>query len=406
MLEYRIILKIPYFIGENMNNTEKYKGQTVGVILYVLLSGDRHTDELKEIIDTKFSEVKIGTLYSIISRMKAQDLIVEYRASSNDGSRRKYYKISENGRKVYGESYFELFKDAEPLVKEVEEEIKNEPKKPEIDNVFLEYVKKAESEDFTGDIDFSSVVIEKKAEVIEQKPVQAVEQEQVIIKPQELNLPEQHPVDFDSLVGSEYEYNSVLNKLFPKANSQIADATQESVEIQENDPTDFTNVYEFSERENVKIRTSSDTNRYQGTKILDRKLKFHASLIILGLSIIEYLILSLIFIGSVPFSLANLGKISAIFGSFAILMLVIYLLGLKHTGKDLPKFINVYEIALAITIAFTIITFAVASIRGIDYQNANQVFNMLVLPITMSVNCPIYVTTVHLLSSLDFYQTV
>ena len=86
-----------------------------------------------------------------------------------------------------------------------------------------------------------------------------------------------------------------LNKLFPKSNATYEPEIEQPVaEIQENTSTDFTNVYEFSEQENIKIRTSSDTNRYQGTKILVNKLRFHSSLITLALSIIEYLILSLI----------------------------------------------------------------------------------------------------------------
>ncbi|MBR6737563.1 MAG: helix-turn-helix transcriptional regulator [Clostridia bacterium] len=393
-----------------MNNTEKFKGQTVGIILFILQSGDRHTDELKELIDSKFSEVKIGTLYSIIARMKTQNLISEYRASSNDGSRRKYYKITNDGAKLYDSDYKELFSDVEPIEQKavIKETPASQKEESETENVFLEYVKKGSESDFAGDIDFSNVVIEKPTPQPLPEPEIETKPEPLYVSNDEIAVQNEHPVDFDSLVSSEYEYKSVLNKLFPKANSNY-DFTEETAvteAVESETSTDFTDIYEFSERENIKIRTSGDTNRYQGTKILANKLRFHASVITLVLSVLEFLILSLIFASSVPFNGAMLGRIAIIFGAFVAVMFIVYVLDPSSAVKDLPKFINAFEIALVITIATAIITFAVGSINGIDYLNANQVLNGLVLPIVMSVNCPLYVTTVELLSKLDIYHTV
>ena len=78
-----------------MESNEKFRGQTDGIILFILSKGERHADELKVIIDEYFAGVKIGTLYSIIARLKTQNLISEYRASSINGSRRKYFKLTD-----------------------------------------------------------------------------------------------------------------------------------------------------------------------------------------------------------------------------------------------------------------------------------------------------------------------
>ena len=111
-----------------MGNHEILKGQTDGIILFILSKSNRHTDELKQIIDEKFSTVKIGTLYSVITRLKTQKLISEYRASSLDGSRRKYYQLTDYdineinnlsigadafyNVKEYAEQYFEFLETA------------------------------------------------------------------------------------------------------------------------------------------------------------------------------------------------------------------------------------------------------------------------------------------------------
>ena len=98
-----------------MENLEKTRNQTDGLILYILSKGLRHIDELKQIIDEKFSTVKIGTLYSIITRLKTQKYITETRASSVDGSRRKYFSLTDLGRKVYEEKYSTAFSNVEVL---------------------------------------------------------------------------------------------------------------------------------------------------------------------------------------------------------------------------------------------------------------------------------------------------
>ena len=59
-----------------MDFNESVRRSTNSIILFILKNGDRHTDELKEIIDETFDSVKIGTLYSIIARMKAQVLMM------------------------------------------------------------------------------------------------------------------------------------------------------------------------------------------------------------------------------------------------------------------------------------------------------------------------------------------
>lgn len=396
-----------------MNNPEKFRGQTNSIILFVLLSGDRHTDELKEIIDSRFSEVKIGTLYSIISRMKTQGYIAEYRASSNDGSRRKYYKITDSGRKLYDSEYAHLFEYESPIVDAEVETTKQTVQDDENENVYLKYVKKAESSDFSGDIDFSNVVIDEDEPAQETTPTTETQEPEIEYAITEQNVVnsdviEPEGVDYDSLVRSNYEYKSVLNKLFPKENKVYVETeTNIETEIKQQDkPADFTDIYEFSEKENIKIRTSGDTNRYQGTKILANKLRFHSAIVTLLVAILEYFALTLIFSGSVEFSSATLGKIALIFGIFAVVMGIVYILNTSYSVKDLPKFINALEIALILTISIAIISFAVASIKSVDYHDTAAIFDNIILPCVMSANIPLYTAIVQILSKLEFYQSI
>lgn len=411
-----------------MSFNENLRGQTNSIILFILNSGDRHTDELKEIIDEKFSTVKIGTLYSVIARMKTQGQITEYRASSSDGSRRKYYKITEAGKKLYFDEYYEMFEGITlPEKQDVEKEVKQESLVDENEELYLKYIKKAENAETYSDIDFSSVIVE------EEKPQEITKTEEVKVQKEEqltiFNSYEeeyddddvtQKGVDYDSVVSSEYEYKSVLNKLFPKSNSYNDDfgydsAFKEDVKLDVEDKveqqilpqtTQFDTIYDLSEKENIKIRTSNDTNRYQGTKILANKLRFHSAILLLIIAVLEYLLTTLIFGSSISFDGATLLKIAVIFGSFAVVMAVIYALKHTHSVKDLPKFINSIEIAIVITIGTVIIALCVASISGINMYNFSEVYDYIVLPAIMAFNLPLYVTLVQFLSKLDIYQTI
>ena len=409
-----------------MNFNENLRGQTNSIILFILINGDRHTDELKDIIDNNFTTVKIGTLYSIISRMKNQGQITEYRASSSDGSRRKYYKITELGKKIYFDEYFSLFENV--TLPEKAEKVEEETKTPEevIDEneeLYLKYIKKAETADAYGDIDFSTVTVEPEPEVENETETELYTQ---TVEPINDCVEEEvfeNEIDYDSVVSSKYEYKSVLNKLFPKSNAfenefnneyaytkstpEIEDAFEiEKPEQPKIAQTSFDTIYELSEKENIKIRTSIDTNRYQGTKILVNKLRFHSSLITLFLAVIEYLLTSLIFTNSVTFNSSTLLKISIIFGAFAVVMGIIYLLKRNDSVKDLPKFINSIELAIVIMIGIIIISLCIASINGINIYDFNQVYSSILFPSIMSINLPLFVAIEHFLSKLDYYQTV
>lgn len=413
-----------------MSFNENLRGQTNSIILFILLNGDRHTDELKEIIDERFSTVKIGTLYSVISRMKTQGQISEYRASSSDGSRRKYYKITDLGKKLFFDEYYNLF---EGITLPIKEEIKQEPVVEPIDEneeLYLKYIKKAENSDSYGDIDFSALTLEEEKQT-NSEPI--IESEIEITTPPSIfndtheddsNEIDINGVDYDSVVSSEFEYKSVLHKLFPKSNN-FADnyyndfayenhepEIKEHVNVEQDVKTSvpgeqnvFDTIYDLSQKENIKIRTSGDTNRYQGTKILANKLRFHSAILIFIVAILEYLLTTLIF-ASVSFNSSTLIKISIIFGAFTIIMGIIYALKYNHTVKDLPKFINSIELAIIVTIGTIIITLCIASINSVNMYNFNEVYSSILLPSIMAINLPLYVAIVHFLSKLEIYQTI
>lgn len=408
-----------------MENIEKFRGQTNGIILFILLGGDRHTDELKEIIDEKFSLVKIGTLYSIIARMKNQGHISEYRASSSDGSRRKYYKITELGKQCYDDEFSHLFIDVEPIFvekPEPEETIQDSPVNFEEsyenddEDVYLKYIKKTEMlESEEENIDFS--VLEDNKEEVSATYENQVEEQTPPLFVEDDDSTFKKEVDLDSVISSNYEYKSVLNKLFPKTKgvetkpydilqSVENQAEEQTPSVQQENTTDLESLFEISERENIKIRTSVDTNRYQGAKILVSKLRFHSAILTFIIAVLEFIIASLAMSGSAKFNTTAFITVLIIFGSIVAVTGIVYAIKYNYSVKDLPKLINSMEIAIILAIGVIIISVCIASISGIDLYDISKVFSSIILPTLMATNMPVYVLINHFLSKLDYYQAI
>lgn len=74
-------------------------------VLVALADGDKHGYAiLKEVTDQTLGEVQLstGTLYGIIKRLLAGGLIAEVRgaAGKNDDPRRRYYRLTPDGRET------------------------------------------------------------------------------------------------------------------------------------------------------------------------------------------------------------------------------------------------------------------------------------------------------------------
>ncbi len=82
------------------------RGHTETIILARLLNHDSYgyqiNKEIMEMTDNQY-ELKEATLYSAFRRLEQANLIVSYWGNEDVGARRRYYAITESGRKAYKE---------------------------------------------------------------------------------------------------------------------------------------------------------------------------------------------------------------------------------------------------------------------------------------------------------------
>ena len=83
------------------------RGHTDTIILKLLMSGDKYGYEITKLIRLNSSgeyELKESTMFSSLKRMEKDGAVTSYWGDESKGGRRKYYKITEKGKKVYSEN--------------------------------------------------------------------------------------------------------------------------------------------------------------------------------------------------------------------------------------------------------------------------------------------------------------
>lgn len=89
---------------ENIISSDLIRGHTDTIVLRLLSEEDMYGYQIyKTIIDRSrgLYELKEATLYSSFRRLEQQEMIVSYWGDESQGGRRKYYRITQEGRKTY-----------------------------------------------------------------------------------------------------------------------------------------------------------------------------------------------------------------------------------------------------------------------------------------------------------------
>lgn len=83
------------------------RGHTETIILARLCEKDSYGYEINKTIKEKTNnqyELKEATLYCAFKRLEEMGYITSYWGDENSGARRKYYKITDDGKKAYEKS--------------------------------------------------------------------------------------------------------------------------------------------------------------------------------------------------------------------------------------------------------------------------------------------------------------
>ena len=99
-------------------NAQFKKGALELCVLSLLTSGDRYGYELTDELSGKM-DIATGTLYLVLKRLKDDNLVSTYLKESENGPARKYYHLSDEGRKYQEElkkEWLEFAKAVEAII--------------------------------------------------------------------------------------------------------------------------------------------------------------------------------------------------------------------------------------------------------------------------------------------------
>jgi len=89
---------------DNKLTSDLLRGHTDTIILKFLGEGDKYGYEITKLVSELSNheyELKEATMYSSLKRLEADGHITSYWGDETQGGRRKYYRITESGRKQY-----------------------------------------------------------------------------------------------------------------------------------------------------------------------------------------------------------------------------------------------------------------------------------------------------------------
>ena len=88
-------------------SSDLLRGHTDTIILKLLAGGDKYGYEITKLIYEQSGreyELKEATMYSSLKRLENDGHITSYWGDESQGGRRKYYRITESGRRLYAEN--------------------------------------------------------------------------------------------------------------------------------------------------------------------------------------------------------------------------------------------------------------------------------------------------------------
>ena len=85
-------------------SSDLIRGHIDTIILKLLLSGDKYGYEIAKLVHAGSDgdyELKEATMYSSLKRLEHEGNIASYWGDERQGGRRRYYRITEQGKRTY-----------------------------------------------------------------------------------------------------------------------------------------------------------------------------------------------------------------------------------------------------------------------------------------------------------------
>ncbi len=412
-------------------SSDLIRGHIDTIILHTLIDGDKYAQQISNVIDEKSEkkyQINQATLYSSLKRLETCNYVNSYWYDA-DGGRRKFFKLTENGKKYvegnlsnwsYSRAIIDRLMDFEPetVVKIVKTPVyvQDQSAAAMLNDKKETYAEKPEQnavkttpEDVKS-TDNNSPTTSEQVQKPAEKETYAVKEDAYeanfrtilsgLIK---ANAPAPQPVVIEKKTGTIIEPITVQEEKAEEKQSfydTISDAEYQSKRDYNSEKIDFTELAASAAKEGFKIRVSSKESAVSVGRILINKTNFIASLITFVLCIVELLCVVFTCKSSVSFSPFLL--------TIMVLCLLVYpvMRGiiLRKNPYNTVSDVSADGILVSFIVLFnvTLICFAGNLIFGGDFSETKTVLLTLALPVLLTLDVVLYYAFRFFLSKTEF----
>lgn len=364
-------------------SSDLIRGHIDTIILHTLIDGDKYAQQISENIESKSeNEYKINqaTLYSSLKRLESLKHVSSYWNDSATG-RRKYFKLTETGKNYvesnlsnwsYSRAIIDKLMDCAPTPiykTEIVEKIVEVEKVVEVEKPILS--ERAEQQNITEEppktTQNEQVLAENTQEINFRSVLNDLVQASTSVKPQQTELEPLEKLDNSEIIEVQ------------KFNETISTTDYNAERNNNNGKIDFGDLSLKAAKEGFKLRISSKNSFIKSGNLLINKLNLISTLSVYLISLITFLVFTLIFKTQL--------ELNSAVAAIVVLALTIYpvidiIKFIRQPKKTTTKQISADGILTSSIIVFNLllITLAINLIAGADLYHTKTLLISLVFP--------------------------
>ncbi|MBQ6979715.1 MAG: PadR family transcriptional regulator [Clostridia bacterium] len=387
-------------------SSDLIRGHIDTIILHALTENDKYAQQISEVIESKSEnayKINQATLYSSLKRLETLKLVSSY-WNDCDGGRRKFFKITEDGKKTveenlsswaYSRSIIDKLMNLSPaptpvvVTKFIEkpaesstviyrhtETVKEEPKATEIKPQPAPTLSDEREKNFRN-------IINGLVEISNQSAHAGATQESLSLEPIETENPEISKSDV-------LKFNETINDTNYNANKSNF-----------NNKIDYGDLTLKAEKEGYSIRISSKDSAKPIGNIFINKLNFVVSALIFIIAVAELGILYGIFKDALNSSFVKI--LSVVPAVPLIIFACMYFMKKNKLGKNK---ILADGILTAAIVAFNLllVNLAAAFLFDVDFSNKTQLLAALIIPVIYYIDLILFSAIRFILSSKKIFS--
>ena len=403
-------------------SSDLIRGHIDTIILHTLLDGDKYAQQISESVEIKSEKKYVlnqATLYSSLKRLENLKFVSSYWFDASDG-RRKYFKITENGKQEVDKN-LSSWAFSRQIIDKLVDYTPEPQKKQSPVAVFPVYskaeenVKQVISDKPVSDAAVTSVqpknVMSENKDAKDASVYESEKNCKTVVENDEKEINFRNILNGlikSSVINSEENDKRIIDKIDeeeaekPKFNETLSVSDYNAEQVNNNGKIDFGDLTLAAAKEGYKIRISSKNSAKPVGSLYFNKLRLFTSVFLLFLVIIQ----TFLYKNYAFKDVSIVGYAIAIIACGAVVSCVFAVNYFKNPIKTVSKKLNGNRILTAAIIAFNLllVTFALTFLFETDFDVKTNIIAFILVPVTLILDFVLYFVMEFLFSKFPVFR--